>query len=335
MVGPGSLDVPAFETLVERHRAEIRAHCYRILGSIDDAEDAVQEAQLAAWRGRATFAGRASPRTWLFRIATNVCLRQIERRAAARRVLPPAIAPSTPFRPLGEPQREVAWLDPIPDSWLPEIRDEAPGPEARIELRESVRLAFVVALQVLPARQRAVLLLRDVVGLTASETAQCLDVSIAASNSALQRARATLRARLPDTTQPGRRLADREEALLGEYVRRWEAADVEGFVALLARDATWTMPPWAEWFVGPEAIGAFLAWAFRARRSHRLIRTSANGGPAFGYYRSTAADPDRLEPFAIHLVEIDTLLVRSITNFVESGRFAAFGLPDALARDGR
>ena len=335
MVGPGSLDVPAFETLVERHRAEIRAHCYRMLGSIDDAEDAVQDAQLAAWRGRATFAGRASPRTWLFRIATNVCLRQIERRAAARRVLPPAIGPSTPFRPLGDPHREVAWLDPIPDSWLPEVRDDAPGPEARIELRESVRLAFVVALQVLPPRQRAVLLLRDVVGLTASETARCLDVSIAASNSALQRARTTLRDRLPEPGRPDPRLTDRQKALLGEYVRHWEAADVDGLVALLARDATWTMPPWAEWFIGRAAIGAFLAWAFRARRSHRLVPTWANGRPAFGYYRSTAADPDGLEPFAIHLLEIDTTHIRSITNFVEPRLFAAFGLPDALDRDDR
>ena len=334
MVGPGSLDAPAFEALVERHRAEIRAHCYRMLGSIDDAEDAVQDAQLAAWRGRATFAGRASPRTWLFRIATNVCLRQIERRVASRRVLPPAIGPSGPFRPLGDPRREIAWLDPIPDSWLLEVPDDAPGPEARFELRESVRLAFVVALQVLPPRQRAVLLLRDVVGLTASETAQCLDVSIVASNSALQRARAALRHR-PDATERPPRLADREEALLGEYVRRWEAADVGGLVALLARDATWTMPPWAEWFAGREGIGAFLAWAFRARRDHRLVRTSANGGPAFGYYRSAVAGPARLEPFAIQLVEISGPLVRSITNFVEPRRFAAFGLPDALARDDR
>ena len=189
---PQPLGATAFEHLVERHGREIRIHCYRMLGSIQDAEDAAQEALLRAWRGRGAFEGRASPRTWLYRIATNVCLRMLERRANARRLMPESLGASVPFAPLGDADHDTPWLEPFPDAIVGELPDPSPGPEAAVETLDAVRLAFVIAIQALPPRQRAVLLLRDVVGLSADETALAIESSTAATNSALQRARARL-----------------------------------------------------------------------------------------------------------------------------------------------
>jgi RNA polymerase sigma-70 factor (ECF subfamily) len=286
------LERQAFDELAERHRREIQLHCYRMLGSIHDAEDALQDVLLNAWRARAGYEGRASFRTWLYRIATNTCLRMLERRAMARRFLPAGRALPGRFEPLGDPDRETPWLEPYPDSLLSDI-NESPGPEALYEAREAIRLAFVAAIHELPPRQRAVLLLRDVVGLTAEETAASLEMSRTAVNSALQRARSTM-ARGDPARSAARPtdLDDRQRELLERYVRTWEAADVDGFVGLLAHDAVWSMPPWIEWYRGRDAIGAFLAWVWRRRggRQERLMPTMANGSPAFAYYRST---PDR------------------------------------------
>jgi len=240
-------DRDAFQQLVEPYRRELQFHCYRMLGSLYDAEDLVQETLLRAWRGRDRFEGRASLRSWLYRIATNACLTALAHRSNARRVLPEALSPPADQMPEGEPATEMPWLDPYPDAALDGLADAAPGPDARYELREAVQLAFVAAIQQLPSRQRAVLLLRDVLGWSAGETASLLDTSVAAANSALQRARATLEQRFPSgqpTTQPAP--DDRQRALLERYVRAWEDADLDGFVALLRDDAVLSMPPWRQ-----------------------------------------------------------------------------------------
>ncbi len=325
-----SLEEAEFDELARLHRRELHLQCYRMLGSIHDAEDAVQEALLRAWHGREAFTGRGSARGWLYRIATNVCLRMLERRAMARRVLPEARGQPAGFEPLGEPADGGAWLEPYPVAPVEQVADPAPGPENRYEAREAVSLAFIAALQVLPPRQRAVLLLRDVLGLSANETAAILDTSAAAVNSALQRARATIEARYEGGRATAGLLADAgQQRLLERYVEAWEAADVDGLVRLLAADATWSMPPWPQWYVGRADIGAFLAWALRHGAGYgRLLPTWANRQPAFGYYRRSPGGP-RWRPFAIQVLELDARGVRSIRNFVDAGLFPMFGLPTA------
>ena len=325
----GALDEAAFEQLADASRRELQLHCYRMLGSFHDAEDAVQEAFLRAWRGREAYTGRGSVRGWLHRIATNVCLRMLERRAIGRRLLPEVLGPPVGFEPLGQPATDVSWLEPYPGRWLvPDAADPTPGPEARYEAHETVGLAFVAALQALPPRQRAALLLRDVVGLSASETAAVLEASAAATNSALQRARATIEARYPGgrpTTPPAPDPA--QQPLLDRYLEAWDAADVDGLVRLLAADATWSMPPWPQWYCGRSDIGAFLRWAWRHGAGYgRLLPTWANGRPAFGYYRRSPEDP-RWHQFAIQVLELHGGEVRSITNFVDRRVFRSFALP--------
>ena len=239
------------------------------------------------------------------------------------------------FAPLADADHDTPWLEPFPDAIIGDPPDPSPGPEATAEALEAVRLAFVIAIQALPPRQRAVLLLRDVVGLSADETAEAIESSIAATNSALQRARTRLKVGFPDGPPGPLTLDDEGRRLLARYVETWEAGDVEGFVALLARGAVWAMPPWREWFVGRESIAAFLAWAWRrAGDRRRLVPTTANGQPAFGYYRP-ARNGGGLEAFAIQVIDIDAQAVRKITNFVEPRLFSAFGLPHRLQLPGR
>src|SRR5579859_8125798 len=248
---PGSAppDDEAFRLLVEAHERALRVHCYRMLGSLQDAEDQTQETLLRAWRSLDRFEGRASVRGWLYRIATNACLDELERRG--RRLLPPMVgSPALAFVPGGGLIDETPWLEPFPDAWL-EVPDTEPGPEARYETRESIELAFVAALQRLGPRQRAVLLLRDVLGWSARDVASLLDVSVQAANSSLQRARARLD---PSATPSAARLAPADErALVERYVGAWERGDVQAFAALLAEDVVMSMPPLAEWYVGPAA----------------------------------------------------------------------------------
>lgn len=327
----GDTDPATFEQLAERYREEIQLHCYRMLGSIHDAEDAVQDTLLRAWRGLGGFEGRSSLRGWLYRIATNACLTALARGAEARRLLPDAKGPPVEFSPLGAPDTETAWLEPYPDAALESVADLAPGPEARYEQREAVQLAFVAAIQKLPPRQRAVLLLRDVLGFSAIETADLLESSVASVNSALQRARATLD-RTSAAAPAVEPISDeRVRALLDRYVRTWESTDLDGFVALLREDAVWTMPPWPQWYVGRHAIRAFMGWVWRpgSVTRHRLVPTAANGRAAFGYYRSAGASADWL-PYALQLVELRGEAIASVTNFVDPRLFAPFRLPSVL-----
>jgi RNA polymerase sigma-70 factor (TIGR02960 family) len=277
-------DDEAFRELTEPHRRELQVHCYRMLGSIQDAEDAVQDTLLAAWQGFAGFEGRASIRTWLYRIATNRCLNA--RRAAGRR---PASAWNIPGVEPPEPTRlgEVAWLQPFPDALLEGAIDTPPGPEARYEQAESISLAFVTALQVLPPRQLAVLILRDVLGFRAREVAGMLDASVESVNSALKRARSSLERRQPpdaDREPPPPAGSPAEDAIVSEFVRAYESADLDGLVALLTDDAFISMPPIPFEYEGREAASRFFASIFGAGRRFELVPLRANGQPACGAY---------------------------------------------------
>ena len=278
-------DADAFRELVGPHRRELQVHCYRILGSAQDAEDALQETLLAAWQGIGGFEGRASIRTWLYQVATSRCLNAL--RAASRR--PPMNWPLSGLDP-PEPTRlgEVSWLEPYPDALLEGLADSAPGPEARYEATEAISLAFVTALQLLPPRQRAVLILRDVLGFRASETAGILDTSEESVTSALKRARAALQRQLPaaqgqDPPPPPDSAAERE--LIARLTRAYDTGDVDGIIALLADDVQLRMPPVALEYQGREVAARFLtSVALRQRRTYRLVATRANGQPAFGAY---------------------------------------------------
>jgi RNA polymerase sigma-70 factor (ECF subfamily) len=324
-----------FARLAEPFRRELKLHCYRMLGSVHEAEDAVQDAYLRAWRSFDSFDGRGSFRAWLYRIATNACLDALASRKNMRRLLPDQQAPAAAAvqMPEGAPPTEVAWLEPYPDSNLEGIADEALNPEARFASREAVRLAFVAANQQLPPRQRAVLLLRDVLGWSAGEASQLLGGSIASVNSALQRARETLARRYPDgrpeaPSQPN----SAQQELLSRYARAWEEHDLDGFVALLKQEATLTMPPWRQWYAGRDAIGAFVALAWSSVGELRLAPTAANGQPAFAVYARTGVEPG-WAAHALQVLDLDNEPVSTLTVFVRPlgpRLFPAFGLPLTL-----
>jgi RNA polymerase sigma-70 factor (ECF subfamily) len=277
-------DGQAFRALTEPHRRELQVHCYRMLGSFQDAEDALQDTLLAAWQGLGGFEGRASIRTWLYRIATNRCLNA--RRSASRR---PArewdmseVEPPEPTR-LGE----VVWLEPFPDALLEGAIDVPLGPEARYEQTESISLAFVTALQVLPPRQLAVLTLRDVLGFHAHEVADMLDATVDSVNSALKRARASLQRRRPPTAEQGPPPAPdspSEQALVAKFVRAYESGDLDALVALLTDDVFISMPPIPLEYEGRDVVARLFASIFRSGRRVDLVPTRANGQPAFGAY---------------------------------------------------
>jgi RNA polymerase sigma-70 factor (ECF subfamily) len=323
----GTPDPAAFERLVAPHQAELRAHCYRMLGSAAEAEDAVQEALLRAWRGLGAFEGRSSLRSWLYRITTNVCLRMLERRPA--RMLPLDHGPpSDPHADLESPRAESAWLEPYPDASL----GAGPAsPEARYEQREAVELAFIAACQHLPERQRAVLLLRDVLGFSPAEIADALDATPAAVYSALQRAHQAVEERLPARSQQEtlRSLGDaRLRDLVRSYVDAWERNDVAGLMGMLTADATFAMPPRSEWFRGRAAIGAFLgANPLAPDRHWRLVPVRANGQVAFAFY----GPRDAGGRFPAHGIEVVTFAgdgrVSDVTTFHDARAFARFDLP--------
>jgi RNA polymerase sigma-70 factor, ECF subfamily len=317
-------DEDAFTRLVEPYRAELHAHCYRMLGSVHDAEDALQEALLRAWRGVGRFEGRSSLRSWLYTIATNACLRAIERRP--ERVLPVDYGPaSDPHDELADRLTEPIWIEPYPDTV-----DALAAPAARYEARESVELAFIAALQHLPARQRAVLVLRDVLGFSARETAEMLDTTPVSVDSALQRAHRSVEQRLPARSQQAtlRALGDeRLSELVGGYVDAWERGDVDALVAMLTHDARIAMPPIPTWYTGHDAIRAFLAErVLDSDRPRRLLSVIANGQPAFGQYRWDHAQ-QRLQAYAITVLTLDGDRIQEITAFLDPEPFGRFGLP--------
>jgi RNA polymerase sigma-70 factor (ECF subfamily) len=310
-------DEGAYGRLVEPHRSELHAHCYRMLGSVHDAEDALQESLLRAWRGLARFEGRSSLRSWLYTIATNTCLNQIARRP--KRVLPIDYGPpADPHDGPGEPIVESVFMEPYPDEMLG-LEDGFAAPEARFEQRESVELAFIAALQHLPANQRAVLILREVLGFSAREVAKSLDTTVASVNSALQRARKSVDERLPEQSQQAtlRTLGDERltEIVVG-YVDAWERGDVETVVAMLSEDAAFAMPPLASWFRGREALRIFLAgWPLSGRWRWRTARAHANGQPAIAFY-TWDPDADSYLPFALNVLTLRGESICEVTAFV-------------------
>jgi RNA polymerase sigma-70 factor (ECF subfamily) len=326
-----------FEQLAEPFRREIRLHCYRMLGSLHEAEDLVQETYLRAWRSLSSFDASvegASLRAWLYRIATNACLNVLDGRKHAQRFLPDQLGPAAEGTAMSGPATDVAWLEPYPDSMLGSnldwIADAAPSPEARYSAREAVQLAFVAAIQQLPPRQRAAIMLCDVLGWSAAETAALLDGSTASINSALQRGRATLAKRLPAGRPPAASRPDAaQQELLSRYLEAWEGHDVDGFVALLRDDATAAMPPWLQWFDGRAAIRSFFAMAWKTCGGLRLIPTATNGQPAFAVYERSAAD-GRWNANAIHVLTLEGGAISTLTLFLEPSLFDAFGLPRTL-----
>jgi len=318
-------DEQAFRELTDPYRRELQLHCYRILGSLQDAEDLLQETLLAAWRGLDQFEGRSSLRAWLYRIATNRCLnalRDSSRRSPdARRDLPRPTRMSEPL-----------WLEPYPDVLIEGVADDAPGPEARYETKEAVELAFVSGLQHLPPRQRAVLVLRDVLGFRASEVADMLDVSEASVNSALQLARATHDMRLPaarDRAPLPRSASERE--LLGSFAEAFEDGDIGRVVQLLTDDALLTMPPQPLEYQGHEAIGAFLADRFASHDGRRvaLVATRANAQPAFGHYVEDPHAPV-MRFFGVLVLTLEGDRIAGLTRFGDTAILPGFGLPRTL-----
>jgi RNA polymerase sigma-70 factor, ECF subfamily len=321
-----------FARLADPFRGELLAHCYRMLGSVHDAEDQVQETLIRAWRSYGEFEGRASMRTWLYRIATNACLRALENRS--RRPLPSGLAGpgDDPAGPLAGARPEVPWLQPIPDALVAAQASRPPetaDPALVVASRESMRLALIAALQYLPARQRAVLILRDVLGWRAAEVADLLGTSTAAANSVLQRARARLEQAAPAADEMREPSDPGDRALLGRYAAAFENADINALMRLLRDDAVLEMPPQPTWFSGRERIGAFLqSRVLREPGEFRMIPTSANGQPAFAAY---LRDHDGVH--RAHAIQVLTLTgsrVARIVSFNDAGLVTTFGLPQAL-----
>jgi RNA polymerase sigma-70 factor, ECF subfamily len=308
-----------FPTLTQRYRRELLAHCYRMSGSVHEAEDLVQETFLRAWKASGDFEGRSSVRTWLYRIATNVCLTNLEGRP--RRPLPTGLGTSdSRAGDVLEENQEIAWLEPVPDAAV------------LVAQRDSIRLAFVAALQHLPARQRAVLILRDVLRWSAAEVAEALDTTTAAVNSALQRAHAQLadRGLTEETVTPA--LTPAQAQLLDRYVEAFWRKDVDTIVSMLTAEAVWEMPPYTSWYRGAATIGRLIdGQCPGGTHDMPMLRTSANGQPAFALYMRTR-DGD-FTPFHLQVLDLDGDRVRHVSAFFDPALFATFGLPDRLPAD--
>ncbi|HEY5195971.1 MAG TPA: sigma-70 family RNA polymerase sigma factor [Solirubrobacteraceae bacterium] len=327
-------DQDAFARLIDPYRRELHAHSYRMVGSVTDAEDALQDALLAAWRGLARFEGRSSIRSWLYTITTNACLRAIDRRP--KRVLPVDYGPAAdPQDAIAEPLVESTWIEPYADSTLTDVAT----PAARFEQREAIELAFIAALQHLPARQRAVLILRDVLGFSARETAEALDTTPVSIDSALQRAHKAVDARLPERSQQKtlRALDDSElKQVVDDFVAAWERADVDAIVSMLVKDAAFAMPPEPTWFRGRDAVGAFLADIPLGPQAphHRLVPTTANGHLAFGHY-SWREEPNAYVRHGITVLTLRGTQIAQITVFRRAEAFTGFDLPERLESPAR
>lgn len=316
-----------FLQLADPYRRELMAHCYRMLGSVHDAEDLVQETYVRAWRAYDRFEGRSSLRTWLYRIATSACLTAIEGRG--RRPLPTGLGPNADPADAMVERPEVPWLEPVPDA---RVGADHSDPAAVVTNRESIRLALIAALQHLPPRQRAVLILRDVLKWRAAEVADALGTTTAAVNSALQRARAQLDEAAPrqdDVVEPAAR---EQRALLDRYVAAFERKDVAAIVELFTADVVWEMPPFPAWYLGPEAIGRHLATRCPAGPDDlRLAPIEANGQPGFAMYQR---DQDGVfRPFQLHVLTLTSAGISHVGVFLDTALFAAFGLPEVYTPD--
>ena len=321
-------DEDAFRLVTERYRRELLVHCYRMLGSLEDAEDTLQETLLRAWRALDSFEGRSRLRPWLYKIATNLCLDA--RASRRRRTLPNAtLDPASPGDAIPGPTGEPSWLEPVPDALI-DLRSWA-NPEAHYDARESVSLVFLATLQALPSRQRAVLILREVLGWTAAEVAELLGSSVASVNSALQRARTSMKAyRRSDPTSAG---SEQREQLLLRYVDAWQAADAQGLVALLTEDVAFTMPPLPLWYRGRAAVEWFFRsqlFAGEAAGRFRLMPAAANASPAFATYQRGGTGIYQLE--ALQVLTIDGDQIAAVHDFLGSADrvSARFGVPLAL-----
>ena len=317
------------QDLLEQHRVELTAYAYRMLGSVFEAEDAVQETLLRAWKGFDGFEGRAALRSWLYRIATNVCLDMLSGRARRARPMDLGPAGTAEERLLGEPLPEVTWIEPIPDGQaLPAGSDPAEVAASR----ETIRLAFVAALQHLPARQRAVLILREVLRWKASEVAELLETSVPSVNSALQRARATLASADLATGEARRPMDEEQRALLARYVDAFERYDMDSLTSLLRDDASWSMPPYELWLQTHDDVRRWCLGPGIGCRGSRLVPVEANGMPAYGQYKPSDRE-GILEPWALQVVETSGDRIAGITFFLDTQRlFPMFGLPPQLPR---
>ncbi|MHA6628449.1 sigma-70 family RNA polymerase sigma factor [Pseudonocardia sichuanensis] len=333
--GDGVGDETAFTTLVQRHRRELRVHCYRMLGSYDEAEDLVQETFLRAWKGMSSFEGRSSVRAWLYRIATNACLDVLDSRS--RRVLPPDLRPPSDASADLPPRTDLPWLQPFPDRMWEPVASEDADPAAVAVTRETIELAFLAALHHLPPRQRAALLLFDVLGWRAAQIAPVLGGSVASVNSALQRARATLRERLPERRAEwaaATGATPEERAVLRRYMDAVERADLDTVAALLAEDVRTSMPPWPMWFRGRDTVLAALATSWDPTAPHyvgrfKVLPVRANAQPAAAAYLRAPGDTVH-HAFAVSVLRIEDGLVVEATAFHDTGLFPAFGLPMTL-----
>ncbi|WP_432072008.1 sigma-70 family RNA polymerase sigma factor [Streptomyces wuyuanensis] len=318
------------ESRLEGHRTELTGYCYRMLGSAFEAEDAVQDTMVRAWKSLEKFEGRSSLRSWLYRIATNVCLDMLN--AGNRRARPMDLTAATPVAQAQLTARpEITWLEPVPDGRvLPSVADPA---DTTVE-RESIRLAFVAALQHLPPKQRAVLILREVLAWKAAEVAELLGTSVASVNSALQRARATLAEYDPSASDPADPLDEEQQKLLERYVAAFEGYDMQALTALLREDATMSMPPYDLWLRGHDDIVGWMLGVGEVCRGSKLVPTVANGSPAFAQYHPSQ-DGEGYEPWALIVLEVADGRIGAMDFFLDTKRwFPLFGLPERLSAEG-
>ena len=323
-----------FGELTEPYRRELQIHCYRILGSLQEAEDMVQETMLKGWKRIETYEGLASFRAWLYKIATNTCLDFLDSKRS-RRLLPFQNSPASDPQTILPPAPEITWLEPLPDEWLQDTN--AVDPEARYSESESVSISFLIALQILPPRQRAVLILRDVLDFSAIETGEVLELTVSSVNSLLHRARKTLAENYQAETAIKPPTDEKTQSLLDRYVRAWKTADVDGLVALLKRDAILAMPPSPSWYQGKYAIGKFVAASVfgeagmfpgKARNRWQFLRTRANASTALAMYKRD--DKDQYEAFGLQVLILKGDRIAQIINFIDPNLPSRFGLPSLL-----
>jgi RNA polymerase sigma-70 factor (ECF subfamily) len=331
--GPGvpeGLTRETFAQFAEPHRQELKVHCYRMLGSLQDAEDVVQETFVKAWNALDEFEGRALFKNWLYRIATNACLNALASRSRRGRVMPQQLAGPASELPQGQPDPDIPWLQPYPDFELERIVDSSAGPERRYEMHESVRLAFMAAIQELPPRQRAALLLSDVMGWSPQEIASVLGGSVTSINSVLQRARGTMHSRYRSNASSPQAAQDTDQRmLLDRYVRAWESTDLDAFTNLLKEDATYSMPPWRQWYRGREAIRWFFGKVWKSYGGFRLVTARANDQPAFGLY-ALAKESASWSAHSLQVLCVQDDRIAALTMFMKpltARLFPAFRLP--------